>query len=312
MKNSDNHQNRRNFLRLGLFTGGAAIAGVGLGSVLSKGKGEERGEKEKVMTMDGKLVEVDKKSIHTHKTQIVTNEEARKGITGKKFIMVIDLSKCDGCKECTKACQKMHFIPPDREWIKVFEMQDNESTAPYWFPRPCFHCDIPPCTKVCPVDATFKRQDGIVLNDNKRCIGCRFCMAACPYSARFFNWGSPKQPAELAKIPYSPEQSYPAKIGTVEKCDFCPDMARMGELPACVSGCPMDAIYFGDENEDAVTNHSGETVSFSKLIKDNAGYVYLEDLGTKPRVYYLPPKNRRYPGPDINKTGNKDMLMNKM
>jgi Fe-S-cluster-containing dehydrogenase component len=311
MKNSDHQQNRRKFIRLGLLTGGAAIAGAGLGSAISKDAAGEHGEKEKVMTMDGKLVEVDKKSIHAIKPQNVSSKDARKGIAGKKFVMVIDLSKCDGCKACTVACQKMHFIPPDREWIKVYKMQDTESTAPYWFPKPCFHCDNPPCTKVCPVDATFKRQDGIVLVDNELCIGCRFCMAACPYSARFFNWGAPKQPAEIASMPYSPEQGYPAKIGTVEKCDFCPHMSRMGELPACAAGCPMDAIYFGDENEDAVTNHSGETVSFSNLIKDNAGYVYLEDLGTKPRVYYLPPKNRRYPGPDMSKTENKDMLMEK-
>ncbi|MFY9151041.1 MAG: 4Fe-4S dicluster domain-containing protein [Prolixibacteraceae bacterium] len=295
-----NSSDRRNFLKLGLFTGGAAVAGVGLGTAIT----QSSGEKVKVLTMDGKLVEVDKNSISTARLQMVTNAEARKGIEGKKFVMVIDLAKCDGCGECTTACQKMHFIPPEREWIKVYQMQDTKTTAPYWFPKPCFHCDDPPCTKVCPVDATFKREDGIVLIDNERCIGCRFCMAACPYSARFFNWGPPNQPEEVAAMPYSPEQSFPAKIGTVEKCDFCPHSARKGELPACVSGCPMDAIYFGDENEDAVTNHSGTTVSFRKLIDDNAGYVFLEDLGTKPRVYYLPPKNRIYPGPKIDP--NKD------
>ena len=113
---------------------------------------------------------------------------ARVGMPGRKWVMVIDLAKCDGCGHCTQACSKMHFVPPDRQWIKVLKMQEAEATAPYFFPQPCYHCDNPPCTKVCPVDATFKRQDGVVLIDNDRCIGCRFCMAACPYGARSFNW----------------------------------------------------------------------------------------------------------------------------
>ena len=210
--------------------------------------------------------------------------------------MVIDLAKCDGCKTCTAACNKMHHSPPDREWIRVFQMQDAEHTAPYWFPKPCFHCDNPPCTKVCPVGATFKRQDGIVLIDNERCIGCRFCLAACPYSTRFFNWGRPNA-KEGRGQEYSPETGFPRRVGTVEKCDFCPEMAARGQLPMCVAGCAMGTLYYGDENEDAVTNAKGETERLSKLLEDRAGYQYLEELGTEPRVYYLPPKNRVYPGP---------------
>ena len=197
----------------------------------------------------------------------------------------------------------MHYTDSDREWIKVFKMKDSESSAPYFFPKPCYHCDNPPCTKVCPVNATFKRQDGIVLVDNERCIGCRMCMAACPYSTRFFNWSPPVQSAEVAAMTYSPEQSIPRRMGTVEKCDFCPDMIRQGKMPACVTGCPMNVIYFGDQNEDAVTNASGVTLKLSQLLEDNAGYRQLEDLGTEPRVYYLPPKNRRYPIPDLNSIG---------
>jgi len=241
------------------------------------------------------------KAIHL---PVVTNTDARKGIAGRKFVMVIDLAKCDGCGKCTQACSKMHFIPPERQWIKVLRMQDAENTAPYFFPQPCFHCDNPPCTKVCPVDATFKRQDGIVLVDNERRIGCRFCMAACPYGARSFNWGHPNDPPEAQAQPYSPERGFPRRVGTVEKCDFCPDMARQGKLPACVTSCPMGAIYYGDENEDAVSNGIGQTVRFSKLIRDNAGYRHLEELGTKPRVYYLPPKERLFPAPDQVAPGN--------
>ena len=222
----------------------------------------------------------------------------RKGVPGRKWVMVQDLAKCDGCGKCTVACSKMHHIPPDRQWIPVLVLRDAQLEAPYFFPRPCFHCDDPPCTKVCPVNATYKTEDGTVLIDNDRCIGCRFCIAACPYGVRCFNWGPPANSARESKRGYSPEWGYPRKIGTVEKCDFCPDMAAIGQLPACASGCPMGVIYFGDENEDAVTNALGETLRLSKMLRDRAGYRYLEELGTKPRCYYLPPVNRIYPAPD--------------
>ncbi len=304
--NEDN--NRRNFLRSSVATIAATVVGGSLinSFVSCKDSVEKQGGKVKVLTPDGKLVEVDSTHLTHQHVMPVSNDEARKGIAGKKFVMVIDLAKCDGCGECTKACQKMHFTPPDREWIKVFTMQDNEKSAPYYFPKPCFHCDNPPCTKVCPVDATFKRQDGIVLIDNNRCIGCRFCMAACPYSVRFFNWDLPQESEEEKKMPYSPEQSFPRKIGTVEKCDFCPHVMREGGMPACVVSCPMGAIYMGDENEDAVTNSTGATVQLSKLLEDNSAYRYMEELGTKPRVYYLPPKNRRYPVPGTKDDETKD------
>jgi molybdopterin-containing oxidoreductase family iron-sulfur binding subunit len=212
--------------------------------------------------------------------------------------MVIDLAACDGCGQCALACAKNHFIPTDREYLRIFKMQESPDTAPYWFPRPCFQCDNPPCTRVCPVGATFKREDGIVLIDNERCIGCRFCMAACPYSVRVFNWSRPNDPPEAHAHGYSPEWGYPRRVGTVEKCDFCPDMAREGKLPHCAGNCPMGAIWFGDENDDAVTNSSGQTARLSKMLRDRAGFRYMEELGTKPRVYYLPAANRQYPGPN--------------
>lgn len=240
---------------------------------------------------------VDHQLMHMHTGKIKSNAEVRRGIPGRKWVMVIDLAYCDGCKTCTRACGKMHFIPGDREWIPVYSMQDAPETTPYFFPKPCFHCDNPPCTRVCPVDATFKRQDGTVLIDNERCIGCRFCMAACPYSTRHFNWGRPHDPPEALAQPYSPEQGYPRRVGTVEKCDFCPDMAEQGKLPGCSAACPMGVIYFGDQNEDAVTNSKGETVRLSTLLTERAGYRYMEELGTEPRVYYLPPKNRLYAPP---------------
>src|ERR1035437_7869521 len=301
----DENKSRRSFLRLGMITGATlAVGGIGLNKVLSKDKPEAlSGNKLTVLTPGGKVYQADSTHLKEYNPPPVSNTEARRGMAGKRFVMVIDLAKCDGCKKCTEACQAMHYTESDREWIKVFKMKDSETTQPYFFPKPCYHCDNPPCTKVCPVNATFKRQDGIVLIDNERCIGCRSCMVACPYSTRFFNWSHPKEQPELAGIAYSPERSVPRRMGTVEKCDFCPDMIRQGKMPACVSGCPMDAIYFGDQNEDAVTNASGVTVKLSQLLEDNAGYRHLEELGTEPRVYYLPPKNRKYPKPDMDAVG---------
>lgn len=164
------------------------------------------------------------------------------------------------------------------------------------FPRPCFHCDNPLCVSVCPVGATYKRSDGIVLVDNERCIGCKFCMTGCPYSVRVFNWSEPHvDPKDLEEHgPYSPETNFPPVEGTVGKCVFCADKLRNNQLPRCVTACPMGVIYFGDMLEDTVTNGS-DTIRLSTLLKDKSGYRYLEELGTQPSVYYLPPVNRKFP-----------------
>lgn len=219
------------------------------------------------------------------------------GEARRRWVMVIDLAKCDGCRECTRACSAMHFVPAGQEWIRVYEMRDHEAGAPYWFPRPCMQCDNPPCVKVCPVSATWKREDGIVIQDGTRCIGCRFCLAACPYQARSFNWTEPSHTAEELAQPYSTDWAYPHRKGVSEKCIFCPALVKEGKLPGCAAACPMGAIYFGDQVEDAVTNSQGETVRLSELIKENSGYRFMEELGTEPRVYYLPPRKRVYPAP---------------
>ena len=283
---------RRQFIKK-ISTGGIlAVSGLALNSLVSCK--ETSKEKTAVMTTDGKLVQVPNSEIeameHMHPGEPPV--EARKGIPGKKFVMVVDLSKCRNARKCVASCDKHHDLTPDRPYIKVLEMKDNKNSSPYWMPKKCFHCDNPPCVKVCPVGATFKRTDGIVLVDNTRCIGCRFCMAACPYSARVFNWGAP--PEGKLDIPYSPETSLPSRKGTVAKCDFCPDMLHDDKLPHCVTACPNGVIYFGNEIEDTVTNGE-ETVRFSTLLRDKAGYRYMEDLGTKPRVYYLPPVDRLFP-----------------
>jgi Fe-S-cluster-containing dehydrogenase component len=214
-----------------------------------------------------------------------------------RWVMVIDLAKCDGCKECTAACRAMHFVPPNQEWIKVFENRDNNIAGAYYFPRPCMQCDNTPCAKVCPVGATMKREDGIVLIDQDRCIGCRYCIAACPYGSRSFNWAEPSHTPEELSRPYSIETNYPHRKGVVEKCIFCPELLREGKIPACASACNMNAIYFGDQVEDVVMNHNGEQVSFKELIREKGGFRYMEELGTEPRVWYLPPRDRVYPAP---------------
>ncbi len=303
---------RRKLLRNGLLAAGAAAGLAGGQQLLSRALGEttpaDAEAKEPVKESAAPCCSSGPALTHDHQVVFLNSagqaksrkevcDESRLGIKGRKWVMVIDLAKCDGCGHCMEGCEKMHFIPPGRKWLKVLRQKDSQNSAPYFMPQPCFHCDNPPCTKVCPVDATYKRSDGLVLVDNDRCIGCRFCMAACPYSVRVFNWGHPNETPEVQALPYSPESGVPRRVGTVEKCDWCPDMARVGKLPACAAVCPMGVIYFGDQNEDAVTNGLGETVRLTKLLKDNAGYRALEELGTEPRLYYLPPKNRSYPGP---------------
>jgi Fe-S-cluster-containing dehydrogenase component len=270
----DKKEQRRKFLRnsLAIGLGGTAFSLLGATALDSK----EGGEKIKVLTTDGKLVEVSASSITPAHVEPAYGEAAREGIPGRKFVMVVDLSKCKNARKCTENCQKGHDLQADQEWMKVLSMKDNEYTDPYWFPKSCYHCDNPPCVKVCPCDATYKRHDGIVLIDTDRCVGCKFCISACPYSARVFNWKlTEEQEHNTAK--YSPETSVPQQDGTVGKCDFCPDLSRNGELPHCASGCPMGAIYFGDANEDVVTNGT-ETVRFRKLLKDKAAFRYKEEL----------------------------------
>ena len=291
-------KSRRGFLKLGIGFGAAAVAGGVAGKMLAEGEtsnAKSGGAKIKVLTPDGKLVEVDATQLDLAKPAdvYISPKESRQGIPNRRFVMVIDLAKCKNARKCVDACQEGHYLPKDHEWIKVYYMQDADATAPYWFPKPCFHCDNPLCVSVCPVGATYKRTDGIVLVDTDRCIGCKFCMTGCPYSARVFHWKKPevKVPED---IKYSPERAVPQKEGTVGKCVFCADKLRKNEMPRCAAACPMGVIYFGDILEDTVTNGT-ETVRFSELIKNRAGYRHLENLGTQPRVYYLPPVDRMFP-----------------
>ena len=309
MEKEEQNSSRRKFLKLGAL-GGVAFASVAIAKTVSvDDEPIKTGKKVKVLTADGKLIEIDSSNVEHHASDTnFTKEEVRQGIAGKKFIRVIDLARCANERKCIEGCQKAHNILAPIEYIKVKKMKDSELASPYWFPVMCYQCDNPPCTKVCPVDATFKRSDGIVAIDNDRCIGCKFCMAACPYSARTFNFGRPEQ------VKFSEEHkndtSDPnhcitpyAQEGTVAKCDFCTDRSAQGLLPACVVECPNGAIFHGDELEDVVTNGE-ESFRLQKLLKDRAGYRQFEELGTKPRVYYLPPVTRNFPFEDATEAHN--------
>ena len=285
MAKQDKKKSRRNFINSSLTLGAATLLSGGVSSC------KKSEEKVKVLTHDGKLVEVNKDDIDS--SLPATPEESRKGIPNRKFVMVIDLSRCKNARKCVEKCQEAHHLVHGQEFMRVYLMQRSEKSAPYWFPKPCFHCNNPLCASVCPVGATYKRSDGIVLVDNERCIGCKFCMTGCPYNARIFIWEKLENENE-ENIEYSPETSVPVREGTVAKCDFCPDMIRKKQLPHCVTSCPMGVIYFGDINEDSVTNGI-ETVSFSELIQTYDGYRYLDVLGTEPSVYYLPATARSFP-----------------
>lgn len=294
---SDKSTSRRKFLNNGLKLG--LLTAIG-GAAVAKSLNEE--EMVELMDTDGNMVQVPVSKVEEHSTLKGDDYNPREGFPNKKFVMVIDLARCKNAKQCQESCNKNHFITGDNAWLKIYKMQDNPESSPYWMPNLCQHCDKPACVKVCPVDATFKRRDGIVLIDNERCIGCRFCMAACPYSVRVFNWSEPEQGGTSqikmdmemeGESHYTPDYSgLPSVRGTVDKCDFCPHMIDKGELPHCVSACPNGVYFFGDLYEDTVTN-GDETFQLSKLLKEKAGYRLMEDLGTAPSVYYLPAKDRQ-------------------
>ena len=293
---------RRDFLKqVGIVGIGSVLAGSAILAGINYDKRKTKAARIKVLTAENELLEIDRNDatkVGKFKAENLTymQKQAREGIKGKRWVMVIDLSKCKNARKCMSACQDAHHLRPEQHHINVLKMQESKNTAPFYMAKPCQHCDNPPCVAVCPVDATYKRPDGIVLIDNEVCIGCRFCIAACPYSARVFNWTEPLHAEEDKNIVYNPELNFPQKKGTVSKCCFSADRCREGKLPYCVSACPNGVYYFGDENEDAVTNGTTkETVRFRKLIEDNAGYRLLPELGTDTRVYYLPPKNRTQP-----------------
>ncbi len=206
--------------------------------------------------------------------------------------MVIDLNKCIGCEYCVYACQAVNDVPDDMRW-NVYHPDETETGQIFHMTRPCLHCQDAPCVSVCPVYATYVRDDGLVVMDYDLCIGCRYCQVACPYNARTFNWEAREGPSGYQAEWGEAEVPRRAR-GVAEKCTFCihridrgvpnglvPGIDRAA-TPACVNICPVEARIFGDlNNPDSPV---------SRAIATNPTFRLREDLGTEPNVYYIPPE----------------------
>ena len=212
---------------------------------------------------------------------------------GKKWGMVINLKKCwaqDGCTDCIDACHRVHNVPDfgnpkdEIKWIwtvpygKAFPEHELEFIEEGLKDRPvpvfCNQCDNPPCIKYCPTGATWRREDGIVMMDYHRCIGCRYCMAGCPYGSRSFNWKNPRP--FIKKINFD----FPTRTkGVVEKCNFCQERLIQGLLPACVEVCKEKALIFGDLDDS--------NSEVRKILRSRNIIQRQPELGTKPKVFYI-------------------------
>lgn len=201
-----------------------------------------------------------------------------------QWVMVFDLRRCDGCGECTEGCNEMHYLHADQPWIPVYTRKSSAGQQ-FYLPVLCQACEDPPCTKVCPVTATYRTADGITVVDQSICIGCRMCLAACPYGVRTFNW-DPPLPTPTSLTGPSPEFPVPQQLGTAGKCVMCVHNLRVGKFPACVESCGMDAIYVGDLVSDVMTNGT-ETYRMSSYLRENDAFRLREELNTRPRVYYV-------------------------
>jgi tetrathionate reductase subunit B len=180
--------------------------------------------------------------------------------TKPRYGMLIDLRRCTGCHGCSVACKAEFDVPlgATRSWVEYVEKGNYPTVSRSFLPRLCNQCTNPPCVPVCPVNATWKREeDGIVVIDSDICIGCKYCIQACPYDARFLN----------------------PVTGAADKCDFCLHRVEQGLVPSCVNTCVADARIFGDLNDPES--------KISKMIASNPVTVLRQEMGTEPNVYYI-------------------------
>ena len=214
---------------------------------------------------------------------------------GVVFGYAINVSKCRGYRDCVHACVQENNLSRDTQYIRVVEMERgsldlhaadhyyDHATVPkpgkYYLPMQCMHCDNPPCVKACPVKATWTEPDGIVVVDYDWCIGCRYCMAACPYQARHFNWGYPKLPADEITTDTHYLGNRPRPRGVVEKCHFCVQRTREGRQPACQEACPSGARVFG--------NLLDPKSEIRYVLENKAVFRLKEDLGTEPNFWFF-------------------------
>lgn len=215
---------------------------------------------------------------------------------GVVFGYAINISKCKGYRDCVHACVEENNIGRESQvqYIRVLEMEQGNmnledsdhyydpETVPqegkYYLPVQCMQCDDPPCVKACPVEATWKEDDGIVVIDYDWCIGCRYCMTACPYWARHFNWTEPQVPAEEINRQTHYLGNRPRPRGVVEKCHFCIQRTRKGQLPACLEACPTGARVFG--------NLLDPESEIRYVLENKTVFRLKEDLGTEPKFWY--------------------------
>ncbi len=216
---------------------------------------------------------------------------------GVVFGYALNISKCKGTRRCVEACVAENNTSRDGQiqYIRVLELDHGDmnlnradhyyeaETVPrpgkFYLPIQCMQCDNPPCVAACPVEATWQERDGITVVDYDWCIGCRYCMAACPYGARHFNWTRPTLPAEAVNTDTHYLGNRPRPRGVVEKCTFCIQRSRKGRQPACVEACPTGARIFGnllDPNSD-----------IRYVLENKTVFRLKEDLGTEPKFWYF-------------------------
>jgi Fe-S-cluster-containing dehydrogenase component len=219
-------------------------------------------------------------------------------LPGVEFAYALDISRCIGCRRCVYACvdENNQSRDPQVHWIRVLSMEkgkgvDFSAADPYYQPSEvpqeghfyvpvaCQQCRNAPCTKVCPTGATWTEPDGIVVIDYDWCIGCRYCMAACPYGARHFNWGEPSIPKGALNTHTHYLGNRPRPKGVVEKCTFCIQRTRVGRYPACVEVCPVGARKFG--------NLLDPTSEIRYIIEHKRVLVLKEELNTLPKFFYF-------------------------
>ena len=212
-------------------------------------------------------------------------------LRAKRWAMVVDAKKCiDDCKDCMAACHYVHNVPaignPKHEvkwiWPERFENifpEESHAHIPdamgkQLMPVLCNHCDNPPCVRVCPTGATFRREDGIVMMESHRCIGCKICMAACPFGARSINFMDPRPFIRKLNL------DFPTRTkGVVEKCNFCEERLARGLLPACVMACEQKALVFGDVEDP--------NSKVRQMLEKKFSIRRRPELGTNPQVYYI-------------------------
>ncbi len=289
---------RRAFLKgLGLAGAGAAAAPAWGGDTFLDALGELFQKQYQQMTpeeVQEALARIERRAQRQLGVEI--NCKATPPQPGVVFGYAINISKCKGYRDCVTACVQENNLGRDSqvEYIRVLEMEqgtmDLEHSehyyAPeevpqegkYYLPVQCMQCDDPPCVKACPVEATWMEQDGIVVVDYDWCIGCRYCMTACPYWARHFNWTEPQVPTEEV----NPDTHYlgnrPRSKGVVEKCHFCIQRTREGRLPACHEACPTGARVFG--------NLLDPDSDIRYVLENKTVFRLKEDLGTEPKFWY--------------------------